>query len=793
MKICESWLRDWVKYTLSLDELNHQLTLAGLEFEGCYPVAGEFEKVVVAHVLETKRHPQADKLSVCVVDAGLEAPLQIVCGASNVRPGLKVALAMIGARLPQDLQIKACKLRGEASQGMLCSTVELGLEDKSDGILELPHDAPIGKDLREYLVLNDAILEIDLTPNRADCFSVLGVAREVAALNSVVCQSIPDVMIAPRIADKLEVILDKPAACPHYAGRVIRGIQAHAETPIWLQERLRRSGLRSVHPVVDVLNYVMLEIGQPMHAFDLQSISGGIVVRESRQQESLTLLDGQTVTLDAGTLVIADAEKPLAIAGIMGGAHSAVHVNTVDIFLESAFFAPQNMAGVARRFGLATDASQRFERGVDPSIQCKALEYATALIQQIVGGDAGPIQVKIYTEHLPVNPAILFRPARVERLTGVTIGPQEMFGILERLGMSVTQEEKHWTVIAPTYRFDIQNEADIVEEILRIYGYDKITAQPVLTEMQAGTINQLDQLTHVISSFLVNRGYREAINYSFVDPEIQKALYPQHSAHTLLNPISSDLSQMRTGLWSGLIAAMMHNLHRQQTALKLFEAGIVFQRLDNELQEIPCIAALIAGDHGQMSWNEQSRAYDFYDLKGDLQALLLQLGQESIVFKKATHPALHPGKSAEIMYDERSIGWIGALHPGLMDALDITTDVFLFELSLSPLLNASQKTYKPISRYPQTRRDLSLIIDESVTVGQIEALVRDVVDTGCLKAFDIFDVYYGEAIPKGKKSLAIALTLQSDNRTLVDAEIQSMVNDILQKLEGTFSAVLRAV
>lgn len=794
MKICESWLREWVDYSICLNALSQKLTLAGLEVDGCYPVAGAFEGVVVGHVLQTKKHPQADKLTLCQVDAGHSEPLQIVCGASNVRPGLKVALATVGARLPQGLQIKACKLRGEASHGMLCSTVELGIDEQSDGILELPMDAPVGTDLRDYLVLNDNVLDIELTPNRADCFSVLGVAREVSALTGGQYKNIPNTVITSTITDKLEVSILKTDACSNYAGRVIRRIRTDVETPIWMKERLRRSGLRSVHPVVDILNYVMLEVGQPMHAFDLECIEGGVCVRESLANESLTLLDGQTIELPPGILMIADHKKPLAIAGVMGGEQSAVKLETVDIFIESAFFSPIALAGTARYFGLNTDASQRFERGVDPAIQCQALEYATALIQQIVGGEAGPVQLQTYTEHLPINPSILFRPSRVARLTGVLIDDRVMIDIFEKLGMTVFQEENQWLVTSPTYRFDIQNETDLVEEALRVYGYDQISAQPITTEMRAGKMSPLEDISQSIAGFLANRGYRETISYSFVDPALQSLLYPNHTAEILLNPISSDLSQMRTGLWSGLIAAMIHNLHRQQTALKIFETGTVFHRIDDVRHEEPCAAGLLTGHYGQLNWREQKGVYDFFDLKGDVEALLSHLGQCDIMFKRplSPHAALHPGKSAEIWCNNAHIGWIGALHPALMDALDISMEVLMFEVSLKTLCKPERKIYQTISRYPQTRRDLSLLIDDAVTSAEIEAAVREVVDSSCLKSFDVFDVYYGDSIPKGKKSLAIALTLQNDSRTLVDAEIQSMIESILQKLEGSFSAVLRA-
>ncbi len=791
MKICESWLREWVSPPLTTELLSNQLTMAGLEVDACYPVAGVFDHVVVAEVVQTKRHPEADKLTICHVDAGTGEHLQIVCGASNVRAGLKVALAMIGARLPNDFRIKPCKLRGEVSQGMLCSTSELGMEEQSCGILELPNEAPVGMDLREYLKLEDHVFDIDLTPNRADCLSVLGVARDVAALNHLPYKELPHYVVEPTITDTLDIIIDKPDACPSYVGRVICGIQSSAETPIWMKERLRRSGARSIHPVVDILNYVMLELGQPMHAFDLKTLNGSLCVRQARDGETLTLLDEQSVTLTPAVLIIADEKHPVAMAGVMGGEASSVKSDTVDIFLESAFFSPLFVAGVARHYGLSTDASQRFERGVDPLLQRTALEYATTLIQQIAGGHAGPLQIKIQKEHLPQRPSIDFHPSRVERLTGLCVEQNKMLSILENLNMQVATSQGYWQVVPPSYRFDIQCEADIVEEIVRIRGYDKIEAKPMVGEMRAGKINQIQQLNEKLSVFFSDRGYQETISYSFVDPDVQEALYPGHSALSLLNPISSDLSQMRTGLWGGLIAVMIHNLHRQQNALRLFESGVVFHDEHNQLIEVPHIAGLITGDYGHSNWTESSGTYDFYDLKGDLEAMFSLLGSHRINFIPTTHPALHPGKSAKMMYGDITLGDMGALHPALMDALDIQTDVYLFELSLKPLLNLSKLKYQPISKYPQMRRDLSLIVAENTSAGEIEAAIRSVVETSYLKSFDVFDVYHGASIPEGKKSLAIALTFQSNNRTLVDAEIQSMIASIVQKLEGSFSAILR--
>ena len=790
MKVSELWLREWVNPSLTGPQLAAQLTMAGLEVDGLHPVAGHFDNVVVAHVIKTARHPDADKLSLCEVDAGAGQMLSVVCGASNVRAGLKVALALPGAHLPGDILIKESRLRGQLSQGMLCSVAELGLEDDSDGIMELAADAPIGTDLREYLSLNDQILEIDLTPNRADCFSVLGVAREVAALNKLPLPVLPSPNNQVVITDALTIDLDAPEACPQYCGRIIRDINPKASTPLWMKERLRRGGIRAVHPVVDVTNYVLLELGQPMHAFDLQVIKGKINVRFGHHDETLVLLDGQEVTLSETVLVIADDEKALAIAGVMGGGASSVQDETTDIFLESAFFNPLMVAGVARRYGLFTDGSQRFERGVDPSLQRIALERATELLQTIVGGQVGPITFVNNASLLPVNHPVVFHPAKVKQLTGLDIPNEDMLQMLTHLGMSVQPESNHWLVNIPAHRFDIALDVDLVEEIVRLYGYDNIESSPMLGVIKAGVVHPYEVLFREMAACLSSRGYYETISYSFVDPELQQALYPETDAMQLLNPISSELSTMRVGMWPGLLASMVYNMNRQQTAIKFFEAGVVFDGTGEELQERASIAGLLTGDQGNLNWSEASRPFDFYDMLGDLQALFASLKLKAH-FVPSVHPALHPGQTACIRVGEVAVGWLGALHPRLADALQLTKSVFLFELSLTPLIDRMPLHYQPISKYPQIKRDLSLLVNLDVSAHQIEQLVREVVPGGWLKSFDVFDVYTGEGILPGKKSLAIALTLQDDSRTLVDAEINNVISAIINKLADQLAIILR--
>lgn len=792
MKLSKLWLREWVNFSLTEQQLAEQLTMAGLEVDAVSPVAGEFTHVVVAEIISTKPHPDADKLTLCEVNANTDKPLKIVCGAANVRAGLKVALAMIGAQLPGGLNIKESKLRGELSQGMLCSVTELGLAEHSEGIMELEGDAPVGMDIREYLTLNDHILEVDLTPNRADCFSVLGIAREVAVLNKLPLLEQPVATVAPAIDDVLGIHLKNPEACSRYCGRVIRTINPEAVTPLWMSERLRRSGIRAVHPVVDVMNYVMLEMGQPMHAFDLATLKGEINVRFSHSAEHLELLDGQEVTLNEKVLVIADQEKPLAMAGIMGGAESAVQAHTRDVFLESAFFNPVIIAGVARSYGLFSDSSQRYERGVDPSLQMKALERATSLILSIVGGQAGPVIESSDIKYLPEKITFTFDTTKVKKLTGLTISLSEMRSLLEGLGIVISREHnEYFDVHVPSHRFDIQQDVDLVEEIIRLYGYDNLKAQPMNTVVQAGCASANEQIATQLSTWFRAKDYHETISYSFVDPEIQEALYPQKEFMQLLNPISSELSQMRIGMWPGLIASMIYNVHRQQNAIKFFEVGVVFDVTQQQLSERPCIAGLLTGEQGGLHWNETTRFFDFYDLKGDLQSLFSMLKLNNVVFKPAVHDALHPGQSAEIIINEEHAGWIGVLHPRLTDALDLHQDVVLFELDLAALINPVSPLYKTISKYPQIRRDLSFLVDKKITAMQIETAVKSAVQEHWLKAFDVFDVYVGKGIPDGKKSLAVAMTLQDSSRTLVDSEINLLISAIIKTLENEFSIILR--
>jgi phenylalanyl-tRNA synthetase beta chain len=780
MKCSVAWLQEWVKTPFDVKTVAEQLTMAGLEIEGIEPVAGNFEQVVVGEVLQVERHPNAEKLNVCKVKVGETDPLQIVCGASNVKAGMKAPIALIGAQIGE-LKIKQAKLRGVESFGMLCSAQELGLAETSSGLLELPLDAPIGKDIREYLKLNDQVFEINITPNRGDCLSIQGVAREIAVLTKSSLIS-PDIKTTQTtLTDKLEVELINSNACPHYVGRIIRNINPQATTPLWMQEKLRRSGLRSLHPVVDITNYVLLELGQPMHAFDLEKLSGGIWVRNSIQGEKINLLNGQVIELDDKTLVIADHQQAQALAGVMGGSDSAVSNETKHIFLESAFFLPTLFAGTARRYGLQSDSSQRFERGVDPSLQIKAMERATTLIIEICGGEVAPLVQAIEPEYLPERPTLYLRAERLKRLLGVNIPNQEVSDILKRLEMEIQIKTTGWQVVSPPFRFDIHVEADLIEEAARIYGYERIQGE--IAEYPLQIKSQTNSLQHLQIN-LVQRGYQEAITYSFVDPTLEKLLQPESNPLALANPISSDLAVMRTNLWVGLLGALKYNLNRQQNDIKLFETGLRFEN-GEQLEQIPTLAGIATGRALPEQWGSASRLLDFFDVKGDLESFLL-----NVTFVKGTHSALHPGQTAFLMQEEKRIGILGALHPKIAQALDLTGHIYLFELNLNALLNKNTPTFAPLSKFPSLRRDVAMVVSQEVAAADILTIVRQ--NAGeFLVDLSLFDVYQGKGVPEGKKSLAMGLTFQAFSRNLTDADIENALGQVLVALEQGFQAVLR--
>lgn len=790
MKFSDQWLRKWVDHGLSPEQLGHRLTMAGLELDGIEPAAPAFSGVVVGHVLAVEPHPDADKLRVCQVEDGSEETAQVVCGAPNVHVGMRVPFARIGAVLPGDFRIKKAKLRGVASQGMLCSAKELGLAEASEGLMPLPSDAPTGADLRDYLGLDDAILEVDLTPNRADCLSLAGIARETALLTGRPLH-VPDIDPVPAAQSaRLAIDIQAPAACPRYAGRVIQGVNPQAATPLWLKERLRRSGIRSISPLVDVTNYVLIELGQPMHAFDLAKLDGGIVVRMAQAGEALTLLDGQTVTLDPDVLVIADQRAAQAMAGVMGGEGSAVSDATTDIFLESAFFAPEAIAGRARRHGLHTDSSHRFERGVDPALQVRALERATQLVLDICGGRPGPV-VDIESEAGQERQAISLRAARIERLLGAQIAEEEVDGILDRLGCRVHPVAGGWQVTPPSFRFDLAIEADLIEEIARVHGYDNLPsrahpyAPAIRPEPEARVA--VDRLREL----LVDRGYQEAITFSFVDPAMEALFAPAAEPLRLANPISSELAVMRSTLWAGLVKAVQHNLNRQQDRVRLFETGLSFVGQGEALMQTPQLAGILCGDVLPEQWGAPARPADFFDLKGDVEALLglAHLG-ERVEYRVESHPALHPGQSARIHLDGRPIGWLGALHPVLEKTLDLGRRTFVFELELNEITKGCVAKFEPLSKFPAIRRDIAVLVDEAVQASQLAAAIR-----ACgipeLREFHVFDTYTGKGVPTGRKSLALGLILQDLSRTLTDDEVESIVKTVVARLGDDVGADLR--
>lgn len=789
MQFSEAWLRELVNPALDTQALVEQITMAGLEVDSVNPAAAEFSGVVVGQVVSVVAHPDADKLRVCKVEVGESEPLQIVCGASNVREGLKIPAALIGAVLPGDFQIKKSKLRGELSFGMLCSEKELGMAADADGLMELAADAPVGTDIREYLALDDQLIEVDLTPNRADCLSVEGVAREVALLNNIEFEVSAVSSVAVEHQETLDVKVSAQEACPRYLGRLIKGVNATAETPLWMQERLRRSGLRSLGPVVDVTNYVLLEMGQPLHAFDAAKLSGGIEVRMANADEVLGLLNDQEIKANTETLVIADAEKALALAGVMGGSESAVSDSTKDIFLECAFFNPSFMMGKARHFGLHTDSSHRFERGVDANMQTRAIERATQLIVEIAGGSVGAITEAVAEQYLPQRPAVTLRQLRIKRILGVALAEAEVEGILQRLGMAVVKDSEGWQVTPPGFRFDIAIEADLIEELGRVYGYNNLPQSSLLMRSALSqapeAILEIDQ----IKDLLVGRDYQEAITYSFVDEELQKALVPDDTYIKLQNPISSELAVMRTTLWCGLLQAAACNTKRQQSRVRFFEAGQRFLGTDVAQQE-KMLAGIALGSANAEQWAEKASKVDFYDVKADVEAICALTGGE-VQFLAAKHSALHPGQSAEIQTMQgESLGWIGMLHPTLEKQLGFDTNVFLFELSQAVLLERKVPSFNSLSKFPSVRRDLALLLEEQVSFHAVEKCINDCQEK-LIKEVMVFDIYRGQGVEQGYKSIALALIMQDATQTLTDAEIDAIVNRVLDALSNKLSAKLR--
>ena len=807
MKFSENWLRTWVNPDLSSEALADALTMAGLEVEALEPVAPAFNNVVVAEVLEVVKHPNADRLNVCQVNVGEARPLTIVCGAANVAVGVKVPCARIGAVLPGDFVIKQAKVRNVESFGMLCSDKELGLATESDGLWLLPGDAPVGKNLREYLELDDKLFMLKLTPNRSDCSGMVGVAREVAALTGSALKPL-DIQTQPvTLSEQLPVNVSDALGCPLYCGRLVRGVNAAAITPAWMLRRLERSGLRGINAVVDITNYVMLEMGQPLHAFDVAKLSGGITVRKAHKGESLTLLNEQTVVLDEEILVIADDARVLAMAGIMGGQGSGVETITRDVFLESAFFHPDAIAGKARRFGLATDSSFRFERGVDFAATRQALERATQLLLEVCGGNAGAISE--VRGQLPARVAIALRRSRVARVLGIALDNNQIATLLKRLPLDfVAENNPHlnpppqgeeaivppppggrlgggssfgddYRVSPPSFRFDLSIEADLIEELARLYGYDNIPAQVPQSAMTMLPYSELQRPLACIQQTLVARDYQEIVSYAFVEEQVERELCGNDDPVALQNPIASNLAVMRSSLIGGLVGALRFNLNRKQERVRLFEAGACFAKADNEYIQSQRLSGLAYGETQPEQWGAATKPVDFYDVKADVEALF---APQTLRFVTAAHPALHPGRSAQIFCGEQMVGWIGELHPHWQQQYDMAQACVWFEVELGALTQAKVPHMSEIAKFLPVRRDLAVVVDEGITVQTLLDAMQHV-SAPYVAEVALFDVYRGKGVEQGKKSLAFRVLLQDTHKTLTDSEIEPSITQLVAVLQ----------
>ncbi|OOF56210.1 phenylalanine--tRNA ligase subunit beta [Rodentibacter genomosp. 2] len=794
MKFSEQWVREWVNPAVSTEQLCDQITMLGLEVDGVENVASDFTGVVIGEVVECAQHPDADKLRVTKVNIGSDRLLDIVCGAPNCRQGLKVVCATEGAVLPGNFKIKKTKLRGQPSEGMLCSFSELGIDIDAEGIIELPQDAPIGIDFRQYLNLNDKAIEISLTPNRADCLSIAGIAREISVVNKQPVNR-PHFDVVPAIiSDKINIELVAPEACPRYLLRLVKNVNVKVDSPIWMKEKLRRCGIRSIDPVVDITNYILLELGQPMHAFDASKVVQPVQVRLAKDGEELILLDGTTAKLQSNTLLIADANGPLAMAGIFGGQASSVTSETKDVILEAAFFTPLAIAGRARQYGLHTDASHRFERGVDFELARHAMERATALLLEICGGESGEINEAVNEEFLPKVKKIQLHREKLDALLGHHIETEIVTDIFERLGFDVQYENNVWTVTSASWRFDIDIEEDLIEEVARIYGYNSIPNNAPLAHLRMRDHKEAVLDLARIKTALVDSDYQEAITYSFVDPKVQSLLHPHQEALELPNPISSEMSVMRVSLLSGLLGAVLYNQNRQQNRVRLFETGLRFiPDADAEFgvrQEF-VLSAVISGTTSNEGWNNKAESVDFFDLKGDLESLLSLTGVGNKVrFVAKTFAALHPGQSASIELDGKEIGFIGTLHPSVSQKLGLNGKIVVFEILWNAIANRNVIQARKISKFPANRRDLALVVADEIAAGDVIEACKQAGGEKLIQV-NLFDVYKGIGVLSGTKSLAISLTIQDNEKTLEEDEINAVISAVLDKVKQRFNAELR--
>ena len=791
MKFSENWLKEWVKYDLTTDEVMEQLTMLGLEVDGVESAAGIFSGVVVAEIVACEKHPDADKLKVCEVNAGDET-LQIVCGAPNARVGLKTALSKIGAVLPGDFKIKKSKLRGVDSQGMLCSEVELGISQESDGIIELEASAPVGVDVREYLQVDDQIIDIDLTPNRADCFCMRGIAREMATLNHLSINAPIVTTTEPSIDDTIEIKLNAPEQCPIYGSRIIKGIDSSKTTPLWMKEKLRRCGIKSIHPVVDVTNYVMLELGQPMHAFDADKVDGGIVVRMANDGEEITLLDQSMAKLTPEFLVIADHSKALAVAGVIGGLDSGVNDQTQDIVLESAYFDPATIMGKSRKLGVHTESGLRFERGVDWDLQITALERATDLITEICGGKVAPIHIEQAKQHIPKQQDVQLSVTHLNKVLGFEVAPEQVSQIFEGLGFVTGFADDVWSVSSPSWRFDLAIAEDLIEEVVRVVGYDQMPSHRLHSSDAIGVIPEEVKQLRFLKQQLADMSYQEVINYSFVGERQLVDLGLDTGRFDLANPLNKDMAVMRTHLLPGVLANIKSNLARQAQDLALFEVGKVFSKSAAIIQQDVLLLAK-TGQQAPEQWSVNNQKVDFFTLKGDVETILSGTGLR-IEFSVSSQAYLHPGRQAEVKLDNQTIGYVGQVHPSICQKMKIKQEVYVAEIMVDASQRLQLPVWQSVSKYPQVRRDLSIIIDDSVTWSEVETAVQNSLgdERVLLDKLCLFDVYKGDNIEKGSKSLAMAMIFQEKNRTLEDKEVDKLVSKAVSFLSEQINAEIRS-
>lgn len=792
MKLSEQWLRDWVNPAWDTQTLAEALSLAGLEVDDIEAVAPAFSGVVIAQVMQVEKHPDAEKLNVTQVDVGSGELIQIVCGAPNVSVGIKVPCALVGARLPGDFKIKKAKLRGVESLGMLCSGEELGLVQDYDGLRILPSDAPLGLDIRQYLALDDVMIDVDLTPNRADCLSVEGLAREVALVSSAkLSQPYESYQVKVQGSSTQAVEVLDSQACPKYLGCTLEGFNNAAETPEWMARRLDRSGIRPISLTVDITNYVMLELGQPMHAFDADKLTGTVQVRYAKLAESLVTLDSKELTLNEQTLVIADDSGVIALAGVMGGLETSVTDTTCRLFIECAHFSPLAIVGKARQYGLHTDSSHRFERGVDPLLPERALNRALELLTGIAGGQVSEWVRVVDTSALTEPAELVLRRARLHKLLGTQIEDCFVDDVLVRLGCQVVKIDQGWSVKAPSYRFDLQIEVDLIEEVARIYGYNNLPDSQVGMPLSLKPLPESEQDTHMLRQAMLQRGYHEVITYSFVDEQALQKLSPEIPYVLLQNPISEDMKAMRTSLFPGLLQTLSYNQKRQQSRIRIFETGLMFSSEEGHIQQTPVIGGLIAGEAYPFGWANDTRKVDFYDLKGDVENLLAMSHLHGRVhFLPTQSPEFHPGQCAAIMLDEQHIGIMGQLHPQWSKSFGVSGAIFMFQLFMDSLLTMQVPKVTGISKFPEVQRDLAFVIRRSIAVQTLVETIKQV-ESNLLQDVQVFDIYQGQGVADSDKSVALSLRIQHQDRTLQDNEVDELMQSIITHVKNTLAAELR--